>query len=51
MKYWAMNSIVKLIKYEQVGFIAGVEDGSQWGNMISDSISKLKEKLYGYVLS
>lgn len=46
-----MNKGVKLIKYEQVGFMAGMADGSKWENMVTDSISKLKEKLYGYILS
>lgn len=46
-----MNKVVKLIKYEQVGCMAGMEDGSKWENMVTDSISKLKEKLYGYILS
>ena len=51
MKYWAMNKVVKLIKYEQVGFTAGMEDGSKWEKIVTDSISKLLEKPYRYVLS
>lgn len=50
MKYWKMNKLVKK-KNMNKGFIASMEAGSKWENLIIDSI-KLKEKtVWLYVIS